>query len=306
MQSFASKILCGAMKAVFHSPLVNKSTMSDSAGKITKDKKSHYKPSKAFTLTRHRCGECFYEKLICKKCKTQKIILLFHGGSFKIKLIDTYRRLAEKYSLLSDGATVINVDYRTFPMHHFPSQLEDAVFVYCELLSQGIKSENIILIGDSAGANLALALPLYLRDNNIPMPSRIVSISLWGDLTAESPLREKNAYADPIYGLPKYKKIKDNLPYLHRPSSYARTVKDKKNPYASPCFGSFENFPPTTLICGGAELDEGDSDTVFFKMKEKNVDVFYYKAQGMFHDFPLVSFLPESKKAFKIIAERIK
>ncbi len=304
MQSLISKILCRAISAVFHSPLINNSKMSDSAGKATKDKKSHYKPSVGFIHSRHKCGECHYEKLVNSDRKTDKVILLLHGGSFKVKLIDSYRRLAEKYSRILGGATVFSVDYRNFPQYEFPCQMNDAVSVYLELLKQGIDSENIVVIGDSAGANLALTSSLWLRDNGYPLPGAIVCVSLWGDLTASGASREKNAYADPLYGISKKKKIEDNLEYLHGTSSYAKNI-DRTNPYASPCFGSFEKFPPTTLICGGAELDESDNDTVYEKMKAVGVDVVLYKYDGMFHDFPLIPFLPESKDAYKKITERI-
>ena len=103
MQSLLSRILCASLSAVFHSPLINNSSFSDNAGKKTKDKKSHYKPSKEFIYSTHVCGETKYEKLIMKNSNSQKVILLIHGGSFKVKLIDMYRKLAEKYSkMLAD------------------------------------------------------------------------------------------------------------------------------------------------------------------------------------------------------------
>lgn len=304
MQSVSSRILCAVLRAVFHSSLINNKNMSDNAGKITKDNKSHYKPSKGFVHSRHFCGECSYEKLIPDNCKTDKVVLLLHGGSFKVKLIDMYRCLAEKYSRILNGATVINVDYRTFPKHKFPSQLEDTVSVYLELVEQGIKPENIVVIGDSAGANLALTSSLWLRDNGYPMPGAIVCISLWGDATSSGESRERNAYADPFFGISKKKRIEDNLEYLHGISKYALDV-DRTNPYISPCFGDFSSFPPVTLICGTAELDESDNDRVYQKMKSVGVDAVLYKFEGMFHDFPLVSFLPESKDAYRKIAARI-
>lgn len=304
MQSILSRIMCAAIRAVFHSPLINNRKMSDSAGKMTKETKSRYKPSAGFVHSRRECGECAYEKLISKSCNTENVVLLIHGGSFKVKLLDIYRRLAEKYSKMLGGATVISVDYRTFPQHEFPAQLDDVVSVYRELLGQGTKPENIVVIGDSAGANLALTSSLWLRDNGFSMPGHIVCISLWGDATSSGASRIKNAYTDPFYGISKRKKIDDNLEYLRGISSYAKKL-DRTSPYVSPCFGEFSGFPPVTLICGTAELDESDDDTVYEKMKSAGVNAALYKFEGMFHDFPLVSFLPESKEAYRKIIKRI-
>lgn len=294
------KLLC----LVFHSPLSDSSKLSDNAGKLVKNKKSKYKPSKDFILTKHKCGEVCYEKLCCRKRETDKVILLIHGGGFKVKLIDTYRKLAEKLSKLLGGATVINIDYRTFPEFRPPTQMHDVVSVYLHLLNEGVNHKNIVVIGDSAGANLATTSSLWLRDNGYPLPGSVVCFSLWGDATSSGESRIKNAYTDPFYGISKRKKIEDNLHLLRRISSCVQNV-DKTDPYISPCFADFKGFPKTTLICGTAELDESDNDRVYQKMKDAGVDVELYKFDGMCHDFQLFSFLPESRKAYQLVAERI-
>ncbi|MBQ8762704.1 MAG: alpha/beta hydrolase fold domain-containing protein [Clostridia bacterium] len=300
MQSMMSKVFMKLLRFIFHSPLSDSSKLSDNASKLVKNKKSKYKPSKGFIRTVHNG----YEKLESLKCKTDKVVLLIHGGGFKIRLIDSYRRLAEKYSRMLNGATVINVDYKPFPQYQLPSQMHDVASVYLQILKQGTNPENIIIIGDSAGANLALTSSLWLRDNGYPLPCHIVCFSLWGDATASGESRIKNAYTDPFYGISKKEKIEDNLHLLRRISKYALNV-DRTNPYISPCFGSFEGFPSVTLVCGTAELDESDNDTVYSKMKKVNVDVELYKFEGMCHDFQLFSFLQESKEAYRKVFKRI-
>ena len=305
MQSVTSRVFCACLRAVFHSPFINNANMSDTAGKKTKNIKSHYRPSKDFTISRIKCDNCYYEILKNKNCNTDKVIFMIHGGSFKVKLIDTYRRIAEKYSKLLDGATVISVDYRVFPQYEHPAQLHDTKDVYLELLNKGIKPENIIFIGDSAGANLAVTTTLWLRDNNYPLPSHIVCFSLWADMTSSGESRVKNAYLDPFGGIAKNKSIEDNWDYLHRISAYAKNI-DRTSPYVSPVFAEFNDFPPVTLVCGGAEMDESDNDRVFAKMKKENINVELFKYDGMFHCFQMMSFLPESRNAYKRVFERIR
>ena len=304
MQSMTSKIFMGALRLVFHSPLSDSSKLSDNAAKLTKDKKSKYTPSKNFSHTKHIVDGVKYEKLVNRNCRTQKIILMLHGGGFKIELNDFYRRLAEKYSNIFCGATVINADYGRFPEHQLPSQMHDAVKIYLHLLSTGVNSSDIVVIGDSAGATLALTSSLWLRDNSFPLPGHIVCFSLWADATSSGESRLTNAYKDPFYGIAKHKKIEDNLHLLRRISKYALNV-DRTSPYISPVFGSFEGFPKVTLVCGTAELDESDSDRVFEKMKNENVDVCLKKYEGMCHCFQLFSFLPESKEAYSLVKDRI-
>ena len=303
-QSLSSKIVSALLCTVFHSPLINNKEMSNKMGRKTRKLKSRYKPSKDFSFSRHMCENAFYERLIPVNTKSEKVIFMFHGGSFKVGLVDMYRRLAEKYSRTFGNAVVINVDYRLFPEHSHPAQLEDALAIYREILGQGIKPENIVVIGDSAGANLALTMPLWLRNHGEPMPSAIVTFSLWGDMTGTGTVCEINAYKDPFNGIAKRKKIADNLEYLHRISSYAENI-DRMNEYVSPIFADFSGFPPTTLICAGGEVGAGDSITVYEKMKEVGVDVALYNYENLFHDFQLIPFLPESKDVYEKVKKRI-
>ncbi len=305
VQSVFSRIFCACLRGIFHSPFIDNSNISNKAGKKTKNVKSRYKPSKNFTVKRYKSSNCYYEILKNKNCRTEKVIFLLHGGSFKVKLVDMYRRLAEKYSNLLDGATVVNVDYRTFPQYEHPAQLYDARDVYLELLKSGINPENIIFIGDSAGANLTVTTTLWLRDNSYPLPSQIVCFSLWADMTSSGESRVKNAYLDPFGGIKKGKSIENYWDYLHRISAYAQNI-DRESPYVSPVFADFKDFPPTTLICGGAEMDESDNDRVFEKMKKSGVNVELHKYDGMFHCFQFMSFLPESRDAYKKAFNRIR
>lgn len=304
MQSLTSKIFMSTLRLIFHSPLSDSSKLSDNAAKLTKDKKSKYKPAKNFTHSKHTVDGVKYEKLVNRNCKTEKVILMIHGGGFKIELNDFYRKLAEKYSNMFCGATVINVDYGRFPEHKLPSQMHDVVKVYLHLLDKGINNSDIVFIGDSAGATLAMTSSLWLRDSSHPLPGHIVCFSLWADATSSGESRITNAYTDPFYGIAKHKKIEDNLHMLKRISKYVLDV-DRTDPYISPLFGSFEKFPKVTLICGTAELDESDNDRVYDKLKSADIDAELHKFEGMCHCFQLFSFLPESKTAYQLVKKRI-
>jgi len=73
----------------------------------------------------------------------------------------------------------------------FPTALLDALAGYLYLLKLGFLEENIILVGDSAGRNLILALIRYLLSNKeqqpeLPkVPDSIVLLSPWTDLTQQ-------------------------------------------------------------------------------------------------------------------------
>lgn len=304
MQSLSSKAFMGILRLIFHSPLSDSSKLTDNVSKATNNRKTRYIPSENFIFSKHIYNNVKYEKLINKNCRTQKVILLLHGGGFKVELIDYYRKLAEKYSNMYFGATVVCVDYRTYPEHKLPSQMFDVIKIYFHLLDEGISNSDIVVIGDSAGATLAMTSCLWLRDNNKPLPENIVCFSLWADATSSGDSRIKNAYTDPFYGIAKHKKIEDNLHLLRRISKYVLDV-DRTDPYISPLFASFKGFQRVTLICGTAELDESDNDRVYEKLIKDGVDAVLYKFEGMCHCFQMFSFLPESKRAYKLVKERV-
>lgn len=72
------------------------------------------------------------------------------------------------------------LDYRLAPETRFPGPLHDVVTAYFRLVEDlHIPPENIIISGDSAGGGLSLALLMYLRDNNYPLPSGAILMSPW-------------------------------------------------------------------------------------------------------------------------------
>ncbi len=89
-------------------------------------------------------------------------LIYFHGGGFAIGSKRTHRALAAAYA--SQGYLVCNVDYRLAPKHPFPAAIEDACAAWMwaadHVKDYGGDSTCIGLAGESAGANLALAVTL--------------------------------------------------------------------------------------------------------------------------------------------------
>ena len=90
------------------------------------------------------------------------VLLYFHGGAFAIGSKRTHRALAAAYA--SRGYLVCNVDYRLAPKFPFPAALQDACAAWlwaAENVAQyGGDAQRMALAGESAGANLALAVTL--------------------------------------------------------------------------------------------------------------------------------------------------
>ncbi len=61
-----------------------------------------------------------------------------------------------------------------------------------------ISPSNIIVMGDSAGGSLALALSMYLRDEGYRLPRALVLMSPWVDMTMSCGSWDENAKFDVI------------------------------------------------------------------------------------------------------------
>ncbi|MEM7024034.1 MAG: alpha/beta hydrolase [Pseudomonadota bacterium] len=102
---------------------------------------------------------------------TLPVIVYFHGGGFVVGSLNSHDRLMRLLALDS-GAALIGVDYRLAPEHPFPAPLDDCVaavrWIRAHAGNLGVDPERVVLAGDSAGANLALASLLDLRDAGDP------------------------------------------------------------------------------------------------------------------------------------------
>lgn len=225
------------------------------------------------------------------------IILQFHGGGYMGAVRNAYYVFAGLYNEVSQGCSVLTPDYRVAPEHPFPAALEDAIASYQWLLDAGYFGEQIILAGDSAGGGLAMALCMYLKDHNKPMPRGIVAMSPWTDLTASGESYETNFTKDVLFG-----NTRESLIYVN---DYA-IGQNKTDPYISPLFGSFQGFPPMLIQVGSTEMLLSDSVEVAAKAREQGVKVRLSIYEGMFHVFQMCyQNIPESKKAWAEVGKFI-
>jgi acetyl esterase/lipase len=239
----------------------------------------------------------FSMKLLTSKenPNTDRIILQLHGGGYIGAVRNAYYVFAGLYNEVSRKCSVLTPDYRVAPEHPFPAALEDAVSSYEWLLNQGWKGEQIIIAGDSAGGGLAMALTMYLRDNNMPMPVGIVAMSPWTDVTASGESYETNYEKDPLFG-----NTRESMIYIN---DYPGD-NDPKNPYISPLFGDFTGFPPMLIQAGSIEMLLSDSVVAAEKARKQGVKVRLSIYEGMFHVFQM-SYLniPESRKAWQEVGK---
>lgn len=179
--------------------------------------------------------------------RRQGVILYLHGGGYTCGGID-YAKGFGAFLAVKCGTKVFAPAYRLAPDYPFPAALEDALESYQYLLRKGYEPKNIILAGESAGGGLCYALCQKLKSLEISMPSAIVAISPWTDLTASGASYEKNKDTDPSLSMEVIEKFA---------SSYAT---DYSNPLVSPALGDLTKMPPSIILVGGDEILLSDAE----------------------------------------------
>ena len=232
-----------------------------------------------------------------------KLVLYIHGGGYTAGLSKAYRDQACDYVKASGGAQVFLLDYDLAPGALYPTQHNQAYAFWKDVLDMGYKPKDIIVGGDSAGANLTLSIMLRLRDEGAELPKALYLISPWADMTASGKSYETNYHVDPMFGKKGVELSYELRDRLLQSDMYSWCGDaDRTDPLVSPVFGDYKGFPPTLMTVGADEILLSDTLTIEEKMKKEGIDVRVISHEKMFHIYPLYyTMFPESKKAYKQI-----
>ena len=182
------------------------------------------------------------------------------------------------------------------PEHPYP-EASDAIYdTYQQLLAQGIQPKDIIVSGDSCGANLALALALRLKDEDpMLLPSALILLSPFLDLTLTSDSLRYNAKHDALLSI---EALETGIDF------YVPRHLDKSLPQLSPIFGDLTGLPPTLVQIGSKEILLDDAMRFEDYARKAGVDVTYKLYTGMWHNFQMFSpWFIEAKQALADLAE---
>lgn len=220
------------------------------------------------------------------------VILYLHGGCYALGSVATYREFVARLARAT-GMRALGIDYRLAPEHPYPAAVDDATAAYGWLLAQGVDADRIVVAGDSAGAGLALATMVALRDAGKPLPAGVVCISPWADLALSGASIQDRAQADPVL----------DQESLARYATYYAGEHEVTLPLISPLYADLRGLPPLLVQVGTDEILLDDATRCVEQAREAGVEVTLEVWDGMFHVFHLVPILPETKRAVARIAE---
>ncbi|MDH1518336.1 alpha/beta hydrolase [Acinetobacter johnsonii] len=222
-----------------------------------------------------------------------QLILHIHGGAFFLGSMNTHRAFVSDLAA-STQMQVIHLDYPLSPEHPYPEAIDALFDVYQLLLEQGIQAKDIILSGDSCGANLALALALRIRDEQRPQVSGLILLSPFLDLSLTSESIRYNSKLDALLSV---EALETGIDY------YVPEQIDPADPLVSPLFDDLADLPPTLVQVGSKEILLDDAQRFRDKATKAGVDVTFKLYTGMWHNFQMFNaWFPEAKMALDDIA----
>ncbi len=237
------------------------------------------------------------------------IIVNIHGGGFFGGCIDVVRNSCK---LLADRScsTVVNIDYDLAPNAKFPTALDqcNSVIKYIIENSKELKvdSDKLVVMGDSAGGNLAAACCLSDKENNIALQVLLYPL-------IELKVEDKN-WSESLYYLEEKhsevgKTLINGIRNLNEVCifSYINDEQEMKNELVSPILAKdYSLFPMTLLISPEFDYLRLQAEQFAKKLEENGIDTILYRYQGMGHAFyEHLGEFPQAEDCINEIAEAV-
>lgn len=235
-----------------------------------------------------------------QKVTVNKVLIFFHGGGFVTGNIDSYSAACSNMANQT-GHIVVSVDYRLAPEHHFPAAPEDCYAVTREIFMDAalfdVKPEDITLIGDSAGGNLAAVVSLMARDRCEFLPDRQILLypSTWNDHSDVSPFR--SVIENGTDYILTSKRVRDYI------DLYVSKEEDRNSPYLAPLLEKDLSGQPKTLIIT-AQYDplRDEGEAYGRRLYESGNQIEVYRMRDALHGFLMLpKHFVHVQKSYEII-----
>lgn len=223
------------------------------------------------------------------------LLVFFHGGGFVMGTLDTHDNLCRTLARLS-GAVVVSVAYRLAPESPYPAAPHDCYSALCDLIERaedlGVDARRVALAGDSAGANLAIAVSRLAAQRSGPRIAYQCLFYPVVDLRCASASYQEFAEsyflnAQMIYWFARQ--------YLTHPWQAEEAL-------ASPLLaGDLAGQPPTSLFSAEYDPLRDEGETFAERLLQAGVATRLRRCDGMIHGF--ASMAPFVDRAAEILAE---
>ena len=209
----------------------------------------------------------------------QPVLIFFHGGGWICGSPDTHDYLC-RFLAMESGADLVSVDYGLAPERHYPDTVSECLGVVRWLeknsASWGLDPDRIAVGGDSAGANLALAVALSLRDDRESWLK--FCLLFYASLNPECRSESHRLFGKIDYGFSIER-------YNWFWKSYVPDLSMRKDPLAVPLHADLSGLPPMFLAAAGLDPLRDDTLGLSRKLEAAGVSHECRVYPGVIHGF---------------------
>lgn len=226
-----------------------------------------------------------------------KAVLYLHGGGFVMGSPRSHRGLAARLSRHA-RCPVWLPHYRLAPEHPFPAAFDDALAAYTWLVTEGgIAPDDVVIAGESAGAQLAAAVTAALGPAGLPLPGGLVLLSPWLDLDPVRMAAANRTLRDPF----------SSVPYAAACLRAYVGDADSTDPRLDVLGNPVDGFPPVLIQVGGTEVLTVGAQRMTAALTAAGVPVELQVWPGQVHAWPAFApVLPEAGQALRAIARFVR
>ncbi|HWG69732.1 MAG TPA: alpha/beta hydrolase fold domain-containing protein [Steroidobacteraceae bacterium] len=205
-------------------------------------------------------------------------MLYLHGGGWTMFSIDTHDRLMREYAARA-GIIVVGIDYSLSPEAKFPAALNEVVEALDWLrragAAHGIDPKRLAVGGDSAGANLALAAALKLREDD--------GTRLRGMLFNYGAFGPEPTPSFKLYDGPRYMLTVEEMCCFW--ANYTREPSDLQNPLAAPALADVRGLPAAYFCIAECDILSDGNRAMAQRLAAAGVPIEEHIYEGATHSF---------------------
>ncbi len=223
---------------------------------------------------------------VAPKGRPSAEVIYFHGGGYVYPIDVIHWRFIATMA----KAHAIAFTVPLYPLAPASGPRRTTAFAL-DIYRRMAQSAPPVLMGDSAGAGLSLAVTQLARTEGLPPPAALCLICPYLDAVPGDPRQREIEPHDPLLTLSGIRKCGE---------TYAGDL-PAEHPLCSPINGDLTGLPPTLVYGGGADVLVTDAR----RLHEKVPDIDYREGAGLMHVWPIF-FFRESKLAQTEIADFVR
>ena len=228
------------------------------------------------------------------------MLIYYHGGGWVLGSIDEYDTVARKLAERTSCAVVL-VDYRLAPEHRYPAGVDDSYaalkWVGDHIIDITGREVPLIVIGDSAGGNLAAVMAIRARDRNGPSIALQILVYPVTDADFDRP-----SYTDPENQL---LLTRDGMIWFW--DHYLPDPSRRTEPDASPLRSEdLSGLPPAVILTAEHDVLRDEGESYYSRLREAYVSADLRRYTGQMHGFFTLLMLPGSELGFQQVVKAVK